>query len=76
MQGQIVKFHDDIDVGIIVAENGRKFRFKKSEVVNLNGKLVGHDVDFVADKTAPKDIILMTGSPWSVFANTNGSKRD
>jgi cold shock CspA family protein len=68
MHGQITKFSDKVGFGVIEAEDGSKFRFAKSEVVNLNGRLVGHTVDFVVAARRPKDIILMTGSPWTVFS--------
>ncbi len=67
MHGQITKFSEAVGYGVIEAEDGSKFRFAKSEVVNLNGRLVGHSVDFVVAARRPKDIILMTGSPWTVF---------
>lgn len=70
MHGRITKFSTKVGFGVIEAENGSKYRFAKSEIVNLNGKLVGHSVDFVLDARAPKDIILMTGTPWSVFSST------
>ena len=73
MQGQITKFRDDIGMGVIVANDGRKFRFTKGEVVNLNGRLVGHEVDFVANSAQPKDIILLTGTPWTVFTDQDAA---
>ena len=71
MYGEIKTFHSTIGVGVIVAENGAKYRFAKSEVVNLNGKLVGHEVDFMLDQRAPRQIILLTGSPFTVFAGSS-----
>jgi len=71
MYGQITKFRDDIGVGVIEAENGRKYRFVKSEIVNQTDRLIGMGVDFVvADR--PRDIIMMSGSPWTVFAAAAG----
>ena len=67
MHGRITKFSDEVGFGVIEAEDGSKFRFAKTEVLNLNGRLVGHDVDFVVAARRPKDIILMTGSPWTAF---------
>jgi cold shock CspA family protein len=67
MHGQITKFSDTVGFGVIEAEDGAKYRFAKTEVMNLNGKLVGHSVDFVVAARRPKDIILMTGSPWTAF---------
>jgi len=72
MHGQITKFSEEIGFGVIEAEDGAKYRFAKSEVMNLNGRLVGHDVDFVVNARRPKQIILMTGSPWTAFGG-NGA---
>ncbi len=70
MHGRITKFSNKDGFGVIEAEDGSRYRFAPAEIVNLNGKLVGHSVDFVVDARQPKDIILMTGSPWSVFSGT------
>ncbi|KAB2941444.1 MAG: hypothetical protein K8F92_20940 [Hyphomicrobium sp.] len=67
MHGRITKFSPKVGFGVIEAEDGAKYRFAKDEVVNLNGKLVGHSVDFLVSARRPKDIILMTGNPWTVF---------
>jgi len=72
MHGQITKFSDEIGFGVIEAENGAKYRFAKAEVKNLNGRLVGHSVDFVVAARRPKDIFLMTGTPWTAFGG-NGA---
>jgi cold shock CspA family protein len=71
MHGQITRFSEEVGYGVIEADDGSKYRFAKSEVVNLNGHLIGHSVDFVVAARRPKDIILMTGSPWSVFSGTS-----
>jgi cold shock CspA family protein len=70
MHGRITKFSTKVGFGVIEAEDGAKYRFAKDEIVNLNGKLVGHSVDFVLNSRRPKEIILMTGTPWSVFGDT------
>jgi cold shock CspA family protein len=67
MYGQITKFRDDIGVGVIAAENGRKYRFVKSEILNDDKRLVGTEVDFVVVASRPRQIITMTGSPWTAF---------
>ncbi len=67
MYGRIVKFRKDLGVGIIHTEEGDKFRFATSEVVNTNDKLVGTDVDFLIAERKPREIILMVGSPWTAF---------
>jgi hypothetical protein len=72
MHGQITKYSDEIGFGVIEAENGAKYRFTKAEVKNLNGRLVGHSVDFVVATRRPTDIFLMTGTPWTAFGG-NGA---
>jgi hypothetical protein len=67
MHGQIVKFREDLGVGVIKTDDGRKYRFTPSQIQNPNGKLVGYDVDFLLDVASPKDIILMHGTPWTAF---------
>jgi cold shock CspA family protein len=71
MHGQITRFSEEVGYGVIEAEDGSRYRFAKSEVVNLNGHLIGHSVDFVVAARRPKDIILMTGTPWTVFSGTS-----
>jgi hypothetical protein len=70
MQGRIIKFHQSLNVGVIKTPEGQKIRFGSDQVINPNGRFVGHEVDFVAPQPGhlPKDIILLTGSIWSVFA--------
>lgn len=67
MQGRITKFSTAVGFGVIEADNGSKYRFAKTEILNLNGRLVGHTVDFEVAARRPKDIILMTGTPWTAF---------
>ena len=68
MQGQITKYREDINVGVIVTDEGRKYRFSGQEIINRNGRVVGQEVDFVLDSTRATEIILMTGTPWQVFS--------
>ena len=67
MNGRISKFRDDIGVGVIVTDDGRKFRFAQADVLNRNDAILGQDVDFIPVGHRPTDIILMTGSPWTAF---------
>lgn len=67
MNGHIVKFSENLGQGIIRAEDGRKFRFKHGSVRNLGGKLVGMEVDFLVESLQPRDIFLLSGSPWTAF---------
>lgn len=71
MHGQIVKFHERIGFGVICADDGHRYRFSGTDIRNPNGRLVGLDVDFLVESRSPKDIILLHGSPWSVFARAN-----
>lgn len=76
MYGRITKFRKDIGAGVIVTNDGEKFRFRSKNVVNANGKWVGHEVDFLANTRQPKEIVVLTGSPWSVFQNSASSTDD
>lgn len=68
MFGSITKYKANIGVGVIVAEDGRKYRFTGDEIVNPNGRVVGHEVDFeVTGIARPREIVLMAGSPWNAF---------
>jgi cold shock CspA family protein len=71
MHGRIAKYSTKDGFGVIEAEDGARYRFAENEIVNLNGKLVGHSVDFVVNQRRPKEIILMTGSPWTVFGGSS-----
>jgi hypothetical protein len=75
MQGQIIKFREDIGFGIIKTDDGHKYRFSSAEIRNPNGKLVGLDVDFLVESHKPSDIILLHGSPWTVFGPVGGSTK-
>lgn len=70
MYGQITKFREEIGTGVIRAEDGRTYRFASAEVINGGQKLVGHGVDFVLSERRPKDIIVLAGSPWTVFGGS------
>ncbi len=71
MEGQITKFHEGLGVGVIDAADGRKYRFSGSDIRNPNGRLVGVDVDFLVESRSPRDIVLLHGSPWTVFGHPN-----
>ena len=61
MYGEITKFHDDIGVGVIEAENGRKYRFSKSDIVSSVRQLIGEGVDFIVDASRPRQIVMLSG---------------
>lgn len=69
MQGQVSKFRSDIGVGVIQAEDGRAYRFVRTEILNAEARpaLVGEDVDFVVEAMHPRAIILTSGSPWTAL---------
>jgi hypothetical protein len=67
VHGRITKFSEEVGFGVIEADDGSKYRFAKTEIKNLNGHLVGHTVDFLVAARRPKDIFLMTGTPWTAF---------
>ena len=69
MYGQITKFRDDIGVGVIEAENGRKYRFAKTEIVNTADRMIGQGVDFLIVASRPRQIIMMSGSAWTAFGD-------
>lgn len=68
MYGEIAKYRDDLGVGVIEAENGRKYRFAKSEVVSSTLQLIGESVDFIVDARRPRQIVMLSASPWTAFA--------
>lgn len=70
MYGQITKFREDIGFGVIEAEDGRKYRFSKSQIVNVNQELVGESVNFLVQARQPKEIFVLAGSPWTAFGPT------
>jgi len=67
VHGRITKFSEEIGFGVIEADNGAKYRFAKTEIKNLNGKIVGHTVDFLLAARRGTEIFLMTGTPWTAF---------
>lgn len=72
MYGEVSKYRADLGVGVIRAADGRSYRFQAQDLVNPQGPLVGAEVDFEIDVRHPQAIILVSGSPWTVF----GPKRD
>jgi cold shock CspA family protein len=70
MQGQITKFRSDIGIGVITADDGAKYRFAINEIVNRVDDLTGHSVDFLVHQRRPKEILVLAGSPWTVFAGS------
>ena len=67
MIGRVTKFYGVIGVGIIAAEDGRKFRFHSRDLTNRAASVSGVEVDFEIRSGRPRDIIALSGSPWSAF---------
>lgn len=67
MYGEIKKFRSDIGVGVIVAEDGHKYRFEKSAILNRRENLEGEEVHFELGGLKPREIIVLAGSPWAAF---------
>ena len=67
MIGRITKFYGTIGVGIISAEDGRKFRFHARDLTSRTGQTSGVEVDFEIRLGRPRQIIPLTGSPWTAF---------
>lgn len=67
MYGKITKFRPDLGYGVIKAENGRKYRFARGQVLNSADPLIGEGVDFELVASRPAQIIMMAGSPWTAF---------
>jgi cold shock CspA family protein len=75
MYGRITKYRDDLGFGVIAAENGRKYRFTKSAIMNTSDPLIGQGVDFVVEASRPAQIIMMSGSPWTAFGSLGSNGR-
>jgi hypothetical protein len=67
MYGEITKFQDDIGVGVIAAEDGCKYRFTRSDIVSTVQQLIGEGVDFIVEAKRPRQIVMLSGSPWAAF---------
>lgn len=67
MYGEITKFRSDIGVGIIKAEDGRKYRFERSAILNRRDELEGVEVYFDANAVKAREVIVLAGSPWAAF---------
>ena len=67
MNGHISKFREDIGIGVIVADDGRKYRFAQSDIKNSDDGMIGQNVDFIVVGSRPAEIIVMSGSAWTAF---------
>lgn len=69
MYGEIKKFRRDIGIGVIQAEDGRKYRFERAAILNRRDDLEGEEVNFDVENLKPHDIIVLAGSPWTAFGS-------
>ncbi len=59
MYGEIKKFWRDLGVGVICAEDGRRFRFESGEILNRLEDLEGNDVPFEVGELKARNIIVL-----------------
>jgi len=69
MYGQITKFRDDLGIGVIAAENGRKYRFAKTALIAATRARIGEEVDFLLVTSRPSQIVLLSASTWTAFGD-------
>lgn len=74
MEGRVTKFYRHLEVGIIAAEDGRRYRFRIGQVMNRHMPLAGQDVDFEIAGGAPRHIIVLAGSAWTAFGPIERSR--
>lgn len=67
MYGEIKKFRGDLGVGVIVAENGRSYRFEQKAILNSPHDLEGQEVHFELGELQARQIVVLAGSPWAAF---------
>lgn len=73
MLGEITKYRDDLGSGVIVADDGRRYRFTRKQILSVASDLVGQEVDFIISSHQPAEIIVVSGSPWMAFGGTAGA---
>lgn len=67
MEGRVTKFYRELGVGIIAAEDGRKYLFRTQQVMNRHVPIIDQEVDFEVDRGRPTQIIVLAGSAWTAF---------
>ncbi len=72
MQGEITKYREDLGFGVILTDDGRRYRFARKQVLSAASDLVGQEVDFIMSGSQPADIIVVSGSPWTAFGGIAG----
>jgi hypothetical protein len=68
LYGTITKFYAQSGIGVICAEDGRSYRFESADIINARDDLIGQEVHFTLHALRPRKIIVLAGSPWSVFS--------
>ena len=69
MYGQISKFREDLGIGVIAAENGRRYRFAKTALIAAVRARIGEEVDFLLVASRPSQIVLLSASAWTAFGD-------
>ncbi len=69
LYGRVQSFRSDFGVGIIAADDGRKYRFQRRDLINAQTDLDGQPVHFAVAGLKPQSIIVLNGSPFAVFAS-------
>ncbi|MBN9263580.1 MAG: hypothetical protein J0I75_03255, partial [Hyphomicrobium sp.] len=64
---------DDLGFGVIMTDDGRRFRFARKQVISAAADLVGQEVDFVISASQPAEIIVLSGSAWTAFGGIAGT---
>jgi hypothetical protein len=67
MLGRITKFREDIGLGVIECEGGRRFRFSMHEIASARQPTVGEEVDFLLVQRRPQEIVLLSACPWTAL---------
>jgi cold shock CspA family protein len=73
MIGRVTRFYSQFGVGIIAADDGRKFRFSAAELTNRDVPLDGEEVDFVVRSGRPAEIVPLSVSAWTAFGGISQS---
>jgi hypothetical protein len=73
MLGRVTRFHSQLGVGIIAADDGRKFRFTAAELTSRDVPLDGEEVDFLVRSGRPVEIVPLSANPWTAFGGASQS---
>jgi cold shock CspA family protein len=73
MLGEITKYRDDLGFGVIMTDDGRRYRFARNQVISAAADLVGQEVDFIMSANQPAEIIVLSGPAWTAFGGIAGT---